>query len=71
MPLMFLVVFAPPHFKNAHLIVPALLKDSGFDRRAIQHGLAQGYIIAVRDHQHLVDHQFASDVPRYLLYLKP
>src|SRR5204862_5584095 len=53
MALMLLVVLAPPHLENRHLVGATMRDDDGLDRRTGDGRLTQTDAFAFPDHQHL------------------
>src|SRR5690242_2762472 len=70
MALMLLVMLAPPHLENRHLVGATVRDDDGLDRRAGDGGLTQTDALAFPDHQDLIEHDFRAHVRRYLFYLE-
>src|SRR5205823_2296254 len=64
--LVLLVMLAPPHFENFHLLAAALRKDRSLDCRAGNDRLTQSDGVAFADdHQDLVEYHFCADVSQY------
>src|SRR5580704_8599971 len=59
-PLGLAIVFTATHLEYVHLVASAMRDDFGLDRSAVKQRRADGNVLAVRDHQHLVKHDFAA-----------
>src|SRR4029450_3613968 len=70
MALMLLVVLAPPHLENRHLVGATVRDDNRLDRRTGNGRLTQTDAVAFADHQYLIEHAFPAPVRRYLFYLE-
>ena len=66
MPLVLLVVLAPAHLEDLHLLAAPVRHDRGLDRRAGDDRLTQTDAFAFADHQHLIEDHFRAHVRRYL-----
>ncbi len=55
MPLAFAVMLAAAEFENVDLVRAAMCLDGGGDRGTGQVRRADAHLVAVRDHQHLVE----------------
>src|SRR5574340_795823 len=64
------VMLAAAHFENAHLVAAALCYHFGLDRGAADQRCAHFDRLTLADHQYLIQHDFGTDVCRYLFYLK-
>src|SRR4030095_4950171 len=70
MALMLLVVLAPPHLENRHLVGAPVRYDTRLHRRTGHGRLPQTDAVAFADHQHLIEHDFRAHVRRYLFYFE-
>src|SRR5574340_326814 len=69
-PLAFPVMLAAAHLENEDFIAAAVGQHGRLDRGAGNHRGTHRNRLAIRDHQYLIQYDFAADVCRYLFYFE-
>jgi len=70
MSLGFTVVLATAHFENNYFFRTSLAQNGSLHRCTCYQRSPYRYRFAIRDHQYLIQYDFAADVCRYLFYFK-
>src|SRR5882724_2513635 len=70
MALVLLVMLAPPHLEDLHLFAATMRDDRCLDGGARHRGPTDPNVVAVADHQHLIERHFGADIRRQLFYLE-